>query len=353
MIPRDHIAKICYAAAQAPSGDNAQPWRFEVHDHKLALFNVPGKDSSPYNFRERGSFLANGAAIENIVITASSFGYKVDIHLLPKSSDSNYVADIVLNDQKIAADPLASYIEKRTTNRKPYKKKPLVSDHKMELMNAIRQRNFGALLFLEDSNDIHRFAKLVSLSDQLIFEEKSIHDAIFGSIRWTKEEEEQNRGMYIKTLELPPPAQMLFKTLKNWSFLGVMNKVGISKFIASQSAKNFASSSAIGVLMMPDNSYESYINIGRTFERMWLTATKLGLYIQPLGALAYLAERVAAKNIGNISAEHAVAITKAQNSILGLFGNPDGVVGMMFRIGYSEPPTAHSKKSDPEIKYLA
>lgn len=353
MIPRDHVAKVCYAAAQAPSGDNAQPWRFEVHGDDLVLFNVPGKDASPYNFHERGSFLGNGAAIENLVIAASSLGYVADVKLLLRSSDPNHVADITFEEQKVSADPLALYIEKRATNRKPYKKKPLASEHETELMDAIRQSNFGKLVFIEDLDSIRRFAKLVSLSDQLIFEEKSIHDAIFGSIRWTKEEEEQNRGMYVKTLELPPPAEMLFKALRNWAFLSFMNKIGISKFIASQSAKNFASSSAIGMLMIPNNSYESYINIGRTFERMWLTATKLGLYIQPLGALAYLAERVNAGDVGNITAAHAIAIKEAQDNILKLFGNPEGVVGMMFRVGYAEPPTAHSRKLDPEIKYLS
>ena len=59
--------------------------------------------------------------------------------------------------------------------------------------------------------------------------------------------------MYIKTLELLPPAQILFRKLQNWRFLTFMNRFGISRFIASQSAAGvFTASAAIGMIVIPD-----------------------------------------------------------------------------------------------------
>jgi Nitroreductase family len=149
---------------------------------------------------------------------------------------------------------------------------------------------------------------------------------------------------------------MLFKLFKNWNILTQANKVGISKFIAMQSAKNYATSSAIGILMIPNGHEEdsaSYVKVGMAFQRLWLTAASLGLSLQPLAALPYLANRVKAGDAGELTSPHASEVVDAQSHIMELFGNPPGTVAMIFRIGYAEAPSAHSKKSEPGILYLA
>jgi hypothetical protein len=344
MIPTERVDKILWLAAHAPSGDNAQPWRFKTHESVIDLYNIPGKDYSPYNFLERGSLFAHGAVVENILIASSSLGYAADIALFPKTGDKDCVAEITLSENQVSADPLAAYIETRLTNRKPYKKISLLPEHKNKLLEAIRHAGFGSLSLLEQRRDITSFAKTVSLSDRLIFEDKKIHDAIFGSIRWTPEEEKEQAGLYIKTLELPPPAQVLFKTLKNWKTLTLLNRIKISHFIASQSAKNYEASSAIGMLTIPADTPEDFVKAGRAFQRLWLTATELVVSLQPVTALAYLAQRIGAGE-GGLSAEHASQVMHAQEKINALFDNPPGTVAMMFRVGYGPRPSAHSRKT--------
>jgi hypothetical protein len=352
MVSREQIETIIGLAMQAPSGDNAQPWRFEVENDAIRIYNVPGKDYSPYNFRERGSLFANGALIENAVVAATSFGYETFIQWFPDIANQNYLAKLSFSKNNKPSDPLIESIKSRSTNRKPYLKTPLRQEHKKQLFEEARSMQFGDIHFIEDLASIQQFAKIVSLSDRLIFEEKSIHDAIFASIRWTQQEEQEKHGMYIKTLELPPPAQVLFKMLKNWSILMVFNYIGISRFIALQSANNYAASSAIGILIIPDDTNESYIKAGMTFERIWLKADQLGVSVQPVTALAYLAKRVSVGDAGELSFDHTKEITETQNNILKLFGNPSGTVAMMFRMGYGASPSAHSHKSAPIITYL-
>ena len=355
MLSRSDIQSILKLAVHAPSGDNAQPWRFVVRGSEIDVFNVPGKDYSPYNFREKGSLLANGAVVENISLIASMFGYEANVTLFPDAEKKDHVAHIVFEKNTHPADPLAACIAARITNRKPYDARPLIAHHESALRAVVADTGFGELLFLKDRALINDFAKIVSLSDQLIFEEKSIHDAIFRSIRWTEQEEATACRMYIKTLELPPPAQLLFKLFRNWNVLVQANKINISKFIASQSAKNYATSSAMGILLLPEAAQDddvSYVKIGRVFQRMWLMVTSLGLSLQPLAALPYLAARVKAGDAGELTEAHASAVVKAQAHIMELFGNPKGSVAMMFRLGYAKPPSAHSKKSEPGILYI-
>ena len=42
----EDIKKIIEAAVQAPSGENCQPWRFEILNNNIKLFNVPERDQS-------------------------------------------------------------------------------------------------------------------------------------------------------------------------------------------------------------------------------------------------------------------------------------------------------------------
>ncbi len=37
---REDIKKILEAAVHAPSGENCQPWRFEINDREIRIFNL-------------------------------------------------------------------------------------------------------------------------------------------------------------------------------------------------------------------------------------------------------------------------------------------------------------------------
>jgi nitroreductase len=347
----ERIARIIALAIHAPSGDNAQPWRFRVSGDVLDVYNIPGKDNSPYNFKERGSFFAHGALIENFVIAASSFGCAAVVTLFP-SADPDHVARIVISDGNVAADPLAEQITARATNRKAYEKKPLGADHKHAVVQAARDAGAGELRLVEDPKEIKRIARMISLSDRLIFEDKEIHDAIFGSIRWTEEEEKAHRsGLYVKTLELPPPARVMFRLFRHWPFLRVANRLSASKGIAAQSAKNYGASSAIGIVTIPGDRAVDFVQAGRLFQRVWLTATASGVSLQPITALAYLAVRTAAGETGGLSREHQALVLQAERDIRAAFGDPSGTIAMLFRVGYGGKPSAQSRKSNPDITY--
>jgi nitroreductase len=352
MIARDIIEHILDFAALAPSGDNAQPWHFVVRGDAVDCYNIPGRDYSPYNFLERGSFFAHGAVIENIMIAASSFGIAVTVSLFPDSKDDTHVARLALADTKLATDPLFPYLASRVTNRKPYKKERLSSENKEALLADFKKDGSMQMRLVETKKEIGTFAKTVSLSDRLIFEDRKIHDAIFGALRWTPEEEKERPGLYIKTLELPPPARLLFKKLKHWRLLSMLNRIKISRVIALGSANVYAASAAIGMLTIPDDAPQTFVRAGMAFERFWLTATGRGISLQPVTALAYLAERIHAGE-GGLSPLHAGQIMAAQKKINELFLNPPGVIAMMFRMGYASAPSARSQKHKPQVTYAS
>ena len=105
---KEIILNILKAAVRAPSGDNSQPWRFEVsNNNNIKIYNLPEKDNPIFNYKQRGSHIAHGALIENIIIAAKENGMNVKVNLFPQGTSSDFIAEIdLLPDQSIKKDPL-------------------------------------------------------------------------------------------------------------------------------------------------------------------------------------------------------------------------------------------------------
>jgi hypothetical protein len=73
-IERRIFREIIADGVKAPSGENSQPWRFIVEGNVLYTCNIDERDKTPYNFSQHGSYIAHGALIENIAISASHYG---------------------------------------------------------------------------------------------------------------------------------------------------------------------------------------------------------------------------------------------------------------------------------------
>ena len=90
------IERILNAGNQAPSGENCQPWRFLVRGLTIEIHLLPERDQSAYSWGQRASFLANGAAIENMIIVASAEQYRCDVTYFPDTNNEWHVATILL-----------------------------------------------------------------------------------------------------------------------------------------------------------------------------------------------------------------------------------------------------------------
>jgi len=348
---KDIIEKILSIAVLAPSGDNAQPWRFVIRRNEIHIFNISDRDLTLYNFRQRGAYLAHGAVIENIALAASDAGCRAGITLFPDDSDSNHVAIVALENEAIKKDPLFAYIAERSTNRKPYRAEPLLKSEKSDILSASGDIGCGEIRLVEDRAKINFLAEAISLNERLILENRYIHDVLFTHIVWTEEEARERRaGMYVKTLELKPPEKVALKLFRNWSLLKVLNKLGASRLLPKQSARLYASSGAIGAIIMPDDSKRGYVMAGRVFQRMWLKATKAGLCVSPITVVAYLGKRIADGDTSEMPGEHVELIKEAYKKIIDSFGVSTEVIAMVFRIGHGGRPSATSFKLPPDIR---
>ncbi len=169
------ITHILNLAVQAPSGENCQPWRFEVRNNQIKIYNQPERDKSLYNVDQKGSYIAHGALIENIAIAAPRFGYEATVTLLPHVEEPTLVAIVTLSPTSPHEDPLCAAIANRVTNRKLYAPAPLTSQQRTALLGASHVVGAGEVKLLEGENERRNLANALSFNEQLLFGNNHLH----------------------------------------------------------------------------------------------------------------------------------------------------------------------------------
>ncbi len=351
MIANETIQKILTAGVQAPSGSNSQPWKFLVKNGVVKTVGLYEKDHPVLNYRNRGTLLAHGALLENIDIAAREYGYAANIVLFP-SEDAHIVSEITFTEIGKEKQPLYAAIFERSINRKPYKKTPLSDIEKKDLMSVVPAGGEADAILIEDKDKIKKLAKAISISEMVIFENKELHKLLFEELVWTKEEEnEKKSGLFLKTLELNAPQQLLLKFLKRWSVTKMVNKLGFSKMLANGNGAIYASTPAMGIIRV-SNTDKSFIEAGRIMERLWLQATAMGLNFSIITGVPFLWQQVFLGNKEVLSEEHGKLVDDSYDIIRSMANVPkEDIPVVVFRVGHGEKPSARSSKKDPDIVF--
>lgn len=338
------IERILEAGNTAPSGENCQPWHFVVRGETVEVHLLPERDQSAYSWGQRASFLACGAVIENMSIEASTVGLRADVLYFPNPRDAWHVANLSLyKDDTVTADPLRSFIGKRMTNRKMYEVKHSLTRDECKTFRAAAERTESGFFLTEKREEINRLGRIGSTNEEVMLGNHTIHQFFFDHVNWTKEEDEKKKiGFYIKTLELPPPAEILFRVFRHWRVMRVLGAIGFRKIVAKQNGTTNAAAAAIGALMIPNIEPIDFVKIGRAVERLWLTATSLGLSFQPLTGVCFFRLKLLGGDENTFSPRERITITNAYQEASAICGANGKHIAFMFRVGRGAAPSAHA-----------
>lgn len=348
---RETLIEILKLAVRAPSGDNSQPWKFRWDGATLAVFGIEGRDNPIFNYEHRGTYIALGALIENIIIASPHSGFQPNLVTFPNPTDKFHVAD--LNFVQVYRDDnqLFSAINERVVNRKPYKLDPLPREFIADLTKSISEFKELNLTLTEDREKIDQLGQAVSANEIVMLENKGLHDLFYDSVRWNEKEEKIHKtGLYAKTMELLPPQLAIFRLLKNWSIARILTGLGLAKFIAKENARGYAQTPLFGVITVKNNEPLSYIDAGRALQRIWLKATRDKLGLQPIIGIIYLGMSISAGKDTGLSVQHAELVSKSCQKIEQVLGTSDQIA-VMFRLGDGGQASGRSSRLDPEVKF--
>ncbi len=340
------IEQILELAKWAPSGDNTQPWRFEiVNENHVVVHGFDTRKDCVYDFLGHPSQISLGALLENICIAASGHSLRTDI-TYRDADDEHPTFDVKFTRaQDTNPDPLIDCIPKRCVQRRPYSTKLLAEAEKIELVASLGPRHH--VLWVEGLKGKLSMADILSKSGRLrltIPEAYQVHRRI---IQWRARFSEDR--VPDKALGLDGATLLLMRwVMGSWarveffnSFLGgtLLPRIELDILPALGCAAHFAI-----VYDVKPQTIADYVLAGRALQRFWLTATRLDLQLQPemspLIFHAYATNSIPVSARKGASAE-ARRIAAALDSIFS--GSASNTV-FMGRIGSGEMPSARSTR---------
>jgi nitroreductase len=333
------IDAVAQAANLAPSGGNSQPWRFETDDQQFRIYLIPDRTSA-MDVQFRGSYVAIGAALFNARCAASAHTRLGPVELFPHGTGGELVATMHFGE-KVDIDLAELYpaLLTRSTNR--HLGTPNVIDAStVSLLREEAQREGARLHIVEERRAIEDCADLLAESDRMRYLSPQLHREMMSELRWPGEPLET--GIDIRTLELDST---------DLSKLAVARRADIMRHLASWNAGNalgevthdrVESSSALAVVTIEGTDPASYIRGGAAVERVWLTAERAGLAIQPVSPVFIFAGESAdyASLVALPFVEHLEEIAR---SFRHLSGVPEReVLALVLRVSHAPDPTARS-----------
>ena len=278
------IENILDHARWAPSGDNMQTWRFEIVDqHHFVVHGYDTREHCVYDLQGRASQLAIGALLESIAIAASAFERKAEFRLCENAPETKPTIEVTLDKRKaIDPDPLFPYLSKRSVQRRPLKTTKLSAEHKKTLEEAVG--NFYTLKWFERWMERWRVALLMFDNGKLrltLPEAFPTHSTI---IEWNarfSDDKIPDQAVGLDAVAI----RMMRWAMKSWERVSFLNtylagtllpRIELDFLPSIYCAAHFA-------LVAPQEpkNIQDYLNAGRALQRFWLTATKLGLQMQP------------------------------------------------------------------------
>lgn len=347
---RNTLTAVLELARWAPSGDNTQPWRFEIVND--ALIRIHGSDTREhilYDFDGHASHIAHGALLETIRIAASGFGLRTQWTVSSSGDDRLPLYDVTLTqDSAISQDPLFAFIETRTVQRRMMKTTPLTPTQRQALLHAVGD-DFKVQLF-ESFGERLKMAKLLWQSANIRLtcpEAFAVHSEIIEwNARFSKDRiPDQAVGVD------PATARLMKWVLQSWGRVDFFNKY-LMGTVAPRLQLDFltALGCAAHVLISPKKTpqnLEDWVQLGIVWQRLWLTTTQQGLHLQP--EMTPLIFRWYARAGRRFSAEpqlfeQALKVSDSLEEIA--CARPTSDFGFLARVGCSATPKSRSIRLD-------
>lgn len=279
----DALSEILDMARWAPSGDNTQPWRFErVSDHVVRIHGYDTRDHCVYDLDGHSSQLAHGTLLETLSIAASAQNMRATVELLSDADAARPVYEVIFQpDADMQPDPLLSEVPRRSVNRRALSMTRISAEH-CHTLAAAAGPNFEVLWF--EGQAKWRMAWLMFANAKLrltLPEAYSVHRDI---IEWNAR---------FSTARVPDGALGLDRaTLKlmHW----VMGSWGRVRFFNTYLAGHLVP--RLEMDLMPGvrcgahfalicrskmSGMNDYVSAGRAVQRLWLSASQLGIQLQP------------------------------------------------------------------------
>lgn len=280
------LEKILELARWTPSGDNHQPWRFEIKNASEIIIHAEDDyDTDCYDFSGLPTMLACGMLLENIRIAATLYQRNVTWNYLDVGNHKHQFNIKLSHDDKQPVDPLANFIFLRSVDRRRFRLSSLTQKEKNILNSSIT--NHFHVRWFESTRQKWEMTKLNILSTNIRLRIPELYDIHRKVIDF--EHSYSENAIPINATGMGT----LSKAAMKWA----MKRSSRMNFLCKYLGATYSAALELDIIpgifsgahfaILPNKNLtnlplsEQYLLTGQAMQKFWLTATKLGLVLQP------------------------------------------------------------------------
>lgn len=281
--PVGTLEAILDAARWTPSGDNVQPWRFEpTGPEAVRVVFDPHDVPNPYEYRAgEPARLSAGMMLEALRIAASMHGRAMEWQL--DESAGQPVALVGFPPAPdIEPDPLYALLPLRSVDRRAYRRRPLLARERAALEAALGPGL--RLRWHEDDRARLGFARLGAFATRLRLRLPEAYPVHREAIDWARGN--SATGIPAGATGFWRPTRPVMRwAMRSWGRMAALNRLGATRSAALQldwvPAFNCAAFLSVSLPDGAPRDTAALLTMGGSLLRFWLTATRLGLAMQP------------------------------------------------------------------------
>ncbi len=313
------LEKILQVATLAPSQENNQPWRFIVSEECISLYYEDSMSLS-YDKRHLLNHLSLGMLLENLRLAANHEGFDVDVEYFPSHLNPLEIASIHFKRATKSLDPIYHSIFTRRTDRRPYKRAVSLPASFFREVFCVQQDAGCQMSLTTDAKEIRHISNIICNLD-------SIRDLGIPRPFWLLPRGPLSYRNYIDLLENSEPLRLLLRRTK----------------------RQIISSSAIGIIWAENDSKLAMTKAGEAFQRLWLTAEKNKVSLQPITVYP-LVKGMNVAEVSSLSDKDRDLIYNAVQEMEKIFPETKSRLAVaMFRLGISNNPPKKTEKKPERV----
>lgn len=258
-----HLLKY---AILSPSTHNTQPWRFKLSNDSCQIYIDKHRQLPAADQLKRDMYISLGALIENLEQATRAYGVAANTVISDQNSDLVATVNFkgIQSDKHIINEVILAAIRQRTNYRGPFD--PVKTDE-LDKSLAAQLRPGIRIKFITDRPVIDRIAVLTSRGLEQAYATPQFRSEISSWIN--NNLSRKPHGIPGYSLRLPLVLSFIIPKL--------MKRINMGKKLAALNHKSFVQASAVAVLTATDPSPKTWLEVGRSFERMSLTLVQQGL----------------------------------------------------------------------------
>ena len=356
-LSQEEIQQIVKAGIIAPSGGNAQPWKFVYSSKGLFIFHDAHFSHSLLDYNHLGSYIAIGAVMENITVKAASMQLKPLVSLFPASGNPELAAHIsfIKSNENAHLTYLEPAIPLRVTNRELSKREALSPEFYNNLHQAISGNSGAKLIVVDNEVLMEKLGSILATAEMLrIMHPRGHYDTFTNELRWTEKEiHEKMDGLDVNTLGASKPEVAALKIAEDPKAIAFLRELKGGTAFTKMVKKAVGAASAIGIITMPGFSEENFILGGMAMERLWLEANLASISFQPVTQLVFLTARYTHGGADETDPDFNEALKTLNEEFLSLVPEIEGSEPVfIFRFSKAGAPSLRSLRRPLESTFF-